>query len=239
MQAWFKRFVVRPMAQTIAEATWFGFLFSAVLIAAMVNLATNALSAVVGPLWTVVLLALLLVATLVFSNLYARQIRRAIEQGERVIGGRGAPDLHRGLIVMPTRAPTARQAVDHHKGRLEHLWIIVTPEMREPAGQLRDYAESLGIACHPLELADEYDAPGCYRLVREIIQTHAPAANVPPGEIIADLTGGTKLMTAGMALACGDLNQALQYVPTQYVGAEPTVPFQPIEVTLGRAGIGG
>ena len=50
MQTWFKRFIVRPMTQTMAEATWFGFLFSAVLIAAMVNLATNALSDLVGAL---------------------------------------------------------------------------------------------------------------------------------------------------------------------------------------------
>ena len=117
------------------------------------------------------------------------------------------------------------------------MWIIVTPEMQEPAGQFRVYAEALGVTCHLLELADEYDAPGCYRLLRDIIQTHAPAANLTANEVIADLTGGTKLMTAGMALACGDLNQALQYVPTQYVGAEPTVPFQPIEVKLGRAGM--
>lgn len=237
MYAWLRRYVVRPMAQTMAEATWFGFLFSAVLIAAMVNLATNALSDVVGPLWTVVLLALLLVATLVFANLYAQQIRRTIERGERVIGGRSAPGRQRGLIVMPTRAPTARQAVDYHTGRLEHLWIIVTSEMQEPAAQLRTYAESLGITCHWQDLADEFDAPGCYHLVADIIRTHAPAAGVPPGDIIADLTGGTKLMSAGMALACGDLDQALQYVPTQYVGAEPTVPFQPIEVRLGRAGV--
>lgn len=235
MQTWLKRFIVRPMAQTMAEASWFGFLLSAVLIAAMVNLATNALSEAMGPGWTVAVLALLLVATLTFANVYAGQVRRAIERGERVISGRGAPDRHRGLILMPTRAPTGQQAVDYHRDRLEHLWLIVTPEMREPANQLRTYAESLGVTCHWLELADEYDAWGCYQLVREVFQSHALAVNLPPREVIADLTGGTKLMTAGMALACGDLNQALQYVPTRYVGAEPTVPFQPIEVKLGRA----
>ncbi|PKO20835.1 MAG: hypothetical protein CVU38_18010 [Chloroflexi bacterium HGW-Chloroflexi-1] len=224
------------MALTMAEATWFEFLFSIVLIAAMVNLATGALSQVIGPALTGAVLVLLLAATLIFANVYALQVRRSIERGERVLGGQRAPEPHRGLIVMVTRAPTARQAVDYHRERLQHLWIIMTPEMRELAGALSKHAETLHVTCHLLELQNELDATGCYGVVRDVFQVHGPRYGLAPGEIIADLTGGTKLMTAGMVLACGDLNQALQFVPTQYVGSEPTVPFQPIEVGLGRAG---
>lgn len=41
-------------------------------------------------------------------------------------------------------------------------------------------------------------------------------AQIDVGLTPADMTGGTKPMTAGMVLACNDLDVALEHVPTQF-----------------------
>ena len=109
--------------------------------------------------------------------------------------------------------------------------------MREEANTLRTYAESLGVQCYPLDLVQEYDASRCYFLVRRVFETLAAQVGITAVDVIADMTGGTKPMTAGMALACSDLNAALEHVPTQFVGSgQPTIPLEPIEVVFGRTG---
>ena len=239
MFALLKRYVWRPLALTLSEVTWFGFLFSAVLVAGMVNLATNILSTVTSVWWSLGLLVFLLAATIVFANWQSQRIRRRISLGPRVIGGKAAPRQRPGLIVMASGGKTGRQAVRHHTGSLAHVWIIETPEMAEPSQQLRRFIEDQGVQWHILPVDDEFDAAQCYRRVRDVFLIEGPAVGLAPSDIIADLTGGTKLMTAGMVLACGDLNQALQFVPTEYVAGEPTEAFQPIEVALARSGRAG
>lgn len=241
MRSWFNRFVVQPLSMTLAEVPWAGFLLTTVLLAAVVNLGTGVLGEVVGPAWTLFLVIVLSVLTIVALNAYAMHVRRRAEKGERVIGGKAAPLQRRGLIVLFSTMATAREAVDHHRGRLEHVWIVITPGMREEATRLCSYVEQeLGLKAHLLaEIADEFDLSGTYSRVREVLTDLAPAIGLPANEVISDLTGGTKLMTAGMVVACSDLNQPLQYVPTQRKGGVEMGPYQPIEVALARSGRAG
>lgn len=44
---------------------------------------------------------------------------------------------------MVTRAPTAAQALEYHSDALQHLRMIVTPDMRDEANQLRERGEAL------------------------------------------------------------------------------------------------
>ncbi|MFZ2358923.1 MAG: hypothetical protein WA040_06230 [Anaerolineae bacterium] len=237
MPAWWRRFVTEPFTQTLADASWFGFVASAILLAAMVNILTGILLEGIGALGSVLILAALAIMTLLFANVYAYRMRQRIAEAGRLIGERSHPAPRRGLIVMVTGAPTARKALDYHREALEHLWLIVTPAMREEANTLRTYAESLGVQCYPLDLVQEYDASRCYFLVRRVFETLAAQVGITAVDVIADMTGGTKPMTAGMALACSDLNAALEHVPTQFVGSgQPTIPLEPIEVVFGRTG---
>jgi hypothetical protein len=234
---WFKRFLAQPLSLTLAEIPWAGFLLSTVLLAAMVNLATGVVGELVGPIGTLVFLLLITVITVVVLNLYARRVQQRVEAGERVIGGKSAPQQRSGIIVLFSNMATARTAVEYHQGRLAHVWVVVTPEMREGATELCSYVEgNLSAKAHMLEIQDEFDLSGCYDRVQEVYRALAPDFGLSANDVIADLTGGTKLMTAGLVVACSDLNQPLQYVPTQRKGGEPIGPFRPIEVALARSG---
>ncbi len=235
MNKWWKRFVVEPLSQTLAEANWFGFVISAIVIAAAVNIATSALVEAIGALGSLITLMVAMAVILLFANAYVVRMRHRIAAAERIIAERSHPGRRQGLVVMVTRAPTAGKALAYHHDTLQHLWMIVTPDMRDEANQLRKQAEGQGVKCHPLDLANEYDASGCYRLVRSVFEVLAGQTGLAPGDVIADMTGGTKPMTAGMVLACTDLKAALEHVPTQFVGAgQPTIPLDPIEVVFGR-----
>ena len=224
------------MQMTLSETSWFGFVFSAFLIGAIVNLTTGILQEVAGVVWTTVFLVLILLITLIFVNIYTRRLRQRLSRGPRIIGDRPSPPKQLGLIVMMTPAPTARAALDYHLERLKHLWLIVTPEMAVAGSSLQSYAESKGVECHPLKLDDEYDAQACYYLVRDVFERDAPRYGLAGADIAADMTGGTKPMTAAMVLACSDLGLGtLEHVPTRFLaGTEPTAPFQPIAIILSH-----
>lgn len=234
MRKWVRRFVMAPLTQTLAEASWFGFVTSAILLAAVVNVISGALLQGIGALWTVMVLAGLALLTLLFANWFAWQRRRLIEA---VIMERPHPQPRQGLVVMVTGAPTAAKAIEYHRSALRHLWLIVTPAMRKEAVALIEKAEESGVTCYTLDLAQEYDASGCYALVKRVFEQLARDVGLTAGDVIADMTGGTKPMTAGMVLACSDLGTALEHVPTKFVGdGQPTAPMDPIEVVIGRSG---
>lgn len=238
MKSWIDRFLAQPLSLTLSEIPWAGFLLSTVLLAAMVNMATDVLGEVVGPIWTLALLILTSIGTLVGLNLYARRVRLRLRTGERVIGGKTAPQQRRGVVLLFSTMPIAKMAVEYHQGCLEHVWVVVTPDKREGATELCEFVEgTLKAKAHLLEeIQDEFDLSGCYARVQEVYRARATAVGLSANDVIADVTGGTKLMTAGMVVACSDLNQPLQYVPTQRKGGEPIGPFRPIEVGLARSG---
>lgn len=224
------------MTMTMAEASWFGFVLSALLLASAVNIGTSLLLSWTGPGWTVLSLLLAAASTLVFANYYFHYRRkRLLEDWKRVFGEREGPKRREGLIVMVTPAPTAKKALEYHLPVLKHLWLITTPEMRNAANELRSHIERHGGHGHMLDLNQEYDANQCYALVRSVYEHGAFEAGLASSDVIADMTGGTKPMTAGMVLACIDMNAALEHVPTKFTGAgQPSIPLDPIEVIISR-----
>jgi hypothetical protein len=72
-----------------------------------------------------------------------------------------------------------------------------------------------------------------FELVQQIYK-EAEALGIPRSEIIADYTGGTKSMTAGLILACTEQDRDLQYMkPRRYTTdgrADPAAGSDPISV---------
>jgi hypothetical protein len=71
--------------------------------------------------------------------------------------------------------------------------------------------------------------------VVKILEVEAVKAGLKPNEIIADITGGVKPMTAGMTLACVARNRNMQYmkVPRDKTGQViPGVTPEPIRVPI-------
>lgn len=125
------------------------------------------------------------------------------------------PSPRKGLIVFMspgTRTTAAENAIKVHLSALEHCWVIYGPDRpgqkptsRENAELLSQrYKENLSkksIIFHFRGIEDEDNPQESYYIVRSIYE-EAKALKLSEKDIIADYTGGTKSMTAGMVLAC-------------------------------------
>lgn len=229
-----RKYIIKPMTMTLAEASWFGFILSTLLMAAAVNISTSLLLEWAGSMVTLLILLLASLGTIIFANYYFHIRRRQlIEAGRRIFAEEKHPTPRKGLIWMVTPAPTVRHAIEYHQATLQHVWLIVTPEMREHAHNLQRFLEEHSIEAHIVKLEQAYNAKECYDFVRWVIETDAPAVGFTRADIIADITGGTKPMTAGMVLACNDRAVAIEHVPTQFsLDNQPLIPLDPIEISF-------
>lgn len=132
-----------------------------------------------------------------------------------------------------------RQAVDEaaaYHGRdvsgqsvLRHCWLIAGAGVGDPARQklssrekadrLRAELESAGVQTRILSLEDASEGDDPLTTKGLVDQAFAEAAAVGLGleDVIADYTGGTKTMTAGMILACTGPARKLQFMkPRRY-----------------------
>jgi hypothetical protein len=63
-------------------------------------------------------------------------------------------------------------------------------------------------------LIDPDEITSTYALVSRILDEEVPGAGLQTAKVIADITGGTKPMTAGLTLACIDHKCNMQYMKT-------------------------
>jgi len=145
------------------------------------------------------------------------------------------PPQFPGLIVLvgPGHAGTdplqgsCGPAIEYHLPTLRMCWMIASEEGARVAESLRSRYEN---RC-PIEVVTigrAFDIRETYRAVREIYLQKAKDKGLSPDQVIADFTGGTKMMSAGMVLACGD-RWPMQYM-SGMPGAQPLpilVRFQP------------
>lgn len=88
---------------------------------------------------------------------------------------------------------------------------------------------------HPLDLSGGgYATRECYEIVRKILEVDGPAIGLAGNEIAADITGGTKVMTAAMVLACDDAKaDVLEHVPATFQDGKPLYALTPIQIVIG------
>jgi hypothetical protein len=233
------QFVASPVKVTLTHVSWFGILLTTVLVTAAVNIVTSWGLVNLGLGWTLAILFVGVVLAIAYANYHSEQVWRGLSAGRRHIT-KPHPTPRAGLILLVSNFDTARRAIDYHAndGTLKHVWGIVTDDMDDVAIQLEAHCAGKRVAFHRLELSDECAAAGCYTLVRKAYMELGPdpQLNLAPDQIVADLTGGTKLMTAGMALACADLPRAsLEFVPAVRAGSKPIEALEPIEVSTHLA----
>jgi hypothetical protein len=233
LKKWWIYFVANPIALTLSQASWFGFVLTTILLASLVNVATSVLIEVSGSTITLIVMAFVTLAALIYANVYAYRVHDWTLKGRQIIGGHKSPAPCPGLILMVTRAPTMRKAIEYHAVALKHLWLIVTPDMENAANELRELARRNEIHPHNEELAEPFDADACYHVVRRIYEEQVAALKLPRSAVIADITGGTKPMTAGMVLACTNLGARLEHVPAYFADGKALTPLDPIEIVLG------
>jgi hypothetical protein len=126
-------------------------------------------------------------------------------------------------------------AIEYHLGKQEEgeppslcLWMIASEEGIPVAENLRSQYQDRCKKIEIVPIGRAFDIRETYRAVREIYLQKAKDKGLSPDQVIADFTGGTKMMSAGMVLACGD-RWPMQYM-SGMPGAQPLpilVRFQP------------
>lgn len=191
------------------------------------------------------------VAVMAVSYFILRLVINYFENRSRVeltLVQRENPSPRRGLIVLMSPGPrttAAENAVKAHLSGLEHCWVIYGPDRPGQKPTSRENAELLAqkikaiknpVAFHFKGLGDEDNPQEIYYLVRSVYE-EAKAFNLSEGDVIADYTGGTKSMTAGMVLACSVSERRdaeyMKPVKTTPSGvAEPATEAVPVLVDL-------
>jgi hypothetical protein len=232
-----RKYVREPFLRALTEVSWFGPVVSAVLVAILINILTEALITW-GGLWLGWgAFVVLVLATATFVYAYAASEARRRGWGLGPIAHLPNPQKQRGLIFLFSREETLREAIQYHQPELEHCWLRVTPEMQDRANRALGHFPDLRFTLHPL--SDRYNSQACYQTVRDIYQREARRLGIPLQRVIADITGGTKPMTLGMIVACLDGDYPIEHVPTAFDAAgQPTGPLPPIQITV-RRGAGG
>ncbi|HID61243.1 MAG TPA: hypothetical protein EYP49_00635 [Anaerolineae bacterium] len=230
MRLWSK-YIREPFLRALTEVPWFGPVVSAVLVALLVNILTEALTTW-GGLWLGwAVVGVLAAATVAFVYAYHLSETRRRRRGLGPLIDLPNPEKHQGLIFLFSREDTLREAIKYHRPALEHCWLLVTPEMRDQAARALDHFPDLPFTLHPL--GDRYDSQTCYETVRDIYRREAPRLGIPPERVIADITGGTKPMTLGMIVACLEGDYPIEHVPTAFdTTGRPTGPLPPIQIKM-------
>jgi hypothetical protein len=222
-----------PFLQVLTEVPWFGPVVSAVLVALLVNIITEALTTW-GGLWLGwAAVGVLALVTVIFVYAYARSQSRRRERGIGSPIDLPNPDHKQGLIFLFSRKDTLREAIDHHRPALQHCWLLATPEMQDAASEAISHFSELSFTLH--SVADRYDSNSCYQTIRDIYQHEVPRLGLAAVEVISDITGGTKPMTLGMIMACLEGEYPIEHVPTAFNAAgEATGPLPPIQILVQR-----
>jgi hypothetical protein len=152
------------------------------------------------------------------------------------------PAKYRGLIILvgtgrpgePPMRQAAWKTIEHHLSSadepgLETCWLIASKGEKGSVPIAQQYKA----ACEDREVTayvravDAFDLQAAYDVVQRIYEEEVPRAGLTEQEVICDFTGGTKLMSAGMILACDD-RRPMQYMYGRKTGiaSVPTrVPF--------------
>lgn len=129
------------------------------------------------------------------------------------------------LLVGPGRKDrrpdesAAEPAIEYHRRDangapvLRVCWIVTSQAGFAYALELQKRYQPLGIKIpEPFKVDDAFSVRQTFDLVMRIYAEELPKEGLDESEVIADLTGATKPMTIGMALACALRNRGMEYM---------------------------
>jgi len=148
--------------------------------------------------------------------------RRRGRQVQAVVDESRLAPPHAGLVWLLGPGPLDHLlfALQHHRrgGGALHCWLVMQDSrpVREAFHQLsqRLLEEEAATRLHPVYI-QHLDVQAAYGAVRTVFEREAAEEGLRPEEVIADVTGGTKPLTAGMVLAALTTGGALEYVESE------------------------
>lgn len=138
-----------------------------------------------------------------------------------------SPPQRRGLVWILTPSGTQHTMVAnrHHYGdgsqlnHLRHCWLLqqrgnakVTSERYILEEQLQ--AENIKIELHTVHV-DQLSVRSTYEALLEIVQRKIGAEGLVSSQVVVDITGGTKPMTAGLIFGALSTDTLLEYVESE------------------------
>ncbi|RRR70858.1 MAG: hypothetical protein EI684_12465 [Candidatus Viridilinea halotolerans] len=207
----------RPFLETRAPLLFLiGSIALGILSSAVYELLTTTFGATPQFLIGLVISAMLIFTFVAFSF---QRLLRAYEQRQVVTHNPVAPDQqaepHAGLILpvgMSNPGAELDIIVWHLRDTtLRHCWLLASPQVMEleKFGNLRQYLLEHNVIPHPVKIDDAMGADQIYTTVMATIKNAQNDNEALP--LIADITGGTKVMTVGIVLACLDTHTTVQY----------------------------
>lgn len=188
------------------------------------NAASSVLMDWLGRPWTIaigILTTVIVVAAAAPLRWLLRMFGSRVSASRLEVGG--VVPGHRGLIVLASEGrgigSAAEGAIQYHLAtyKLKRCWIVTggpgseasaTEIIQELAG--KNVASELFIRV-PLDLAEANDPVAVYLRIDDVYR-QASHEGLAEDEVMADYTGGTKSMTAGMVLACTSPRRHLQFM---------------------------
>jgi hypothetical protein len=127
---------------------------------------------------------------------------------------------HKGLILLisPGKKELPLTAIEHHLESLKYCWLVASQGSLDTAKDLeveisRRHPEIKVFDARDT-MVDPENIESTYDVVNRIYEVMTPSLGLKESEIVADITGGQKPMTAGMALACSTPIRKMQYMKT-------------------------
>ncbi len=160
-----------------------------------------------------------------------RSVSAAIAQRARMrlevpLAERIAP--HPGLVLAVGLRPNGpeRAILEWHmqQATLRHCWLIVSQDVQQSAKlkDLRQWLLECNVEHQPLAVTDPWSLSDSYHAATEALQRARVMLRALP--VAVDITGGTSVMSAGLALAAREQGAALQYYPARYDAGGHVIP---------------
>lgn len=140
---------------------------------------------------------------------------------------------YKGLVVILSTPDIVKQLLKFHGSELQHLWIITNFEHKAyshflsetlPAmkRELEEQSLKMNFSPHPIHFdqSKSTDAKNAYLATKQAFEQASKEYGLQSSEVVADITGGTKEMTTGMALACALHRWSMSYVRSTYEWVE-------------------
>lgn len=144
------------------------------------------------------------------------------------------PSFARGLITAVSMLSANQrledlgsfQAINYYRS-LQYCWLLATSSENQQASEptahtIKKYFQRYGIDCKIYVIKNGFDALDTHQVMNKILKEIEELGELLPNQLICDITSGTKAMTAGMVLACGD-KVPMQYM-LQYERGLPSLP---------------
>jgi hypothetical protein len=107
------------------------------------------------------------------------------------------------------------RAIKHHLGRLEVCWLLCTGDVNEGKELVEYFIRKFGsrtvkVKSVPLESPNEIGS--VHKAINDVYVNKIKEYNLEEKEVIADVTGGTTIMSSAMTLACISPDRDIEYV---------------------------